>query len=113
MKQFKVSPGGDAHFYTSVHQWKPIQTDRFTQLLFDYGAEPQNTDDFGNGLMITKAFQLDRATHAIIHYSRKHVESPIRSPVLMMIRYGGSKPKIITFASLIYGIEADPDRFEG
>lgn len=95
----------DPRFYTSVHEWKPVPPERFIQLLHQYQCDDHNIDDFGNSLMHSKAFKLDRETTAIIHYSVKYPGTGIGMPVLMTID-SSKMGKVISFASLLHGREA-------
>lgn len=95
----------EPRFYTSVHEWKPVAPERFAQLLHKYKTMDDNLDDYGNGLMLSKASKLDRDTTAVIHYSAKYPGGSVFSPVLMTIEYS-SKGKVICFASLMHGLEA-------
>lgn len=90
--------------YTSVHQWKPVQPERFAQLMHHYSTQDENLDDFLNGLMSTKSFHLDATATATIWYTVKEEGSPVSSPVLMTMSY--SNGKVLCFASTTYGLEA-------
>ena len=96
----------DPHVYTSVADWKPIAPEKFVGLLHTYKTQDHNLDEFGHGLMHAKAFHLGGRCTAVIHYSVKEQDSPVSSPVLMTITYEDSK-KVICFAALHYGLEAE------
>lgn len=95
--------------YTSVHDWKPIVPERFVALLHTYQTQDRNLDNFNHGLMHQTGYRLDRSTNAVIHYTVKEIDSSVSSPVLMTVTYE-TTGKVICFASLTYGLEADPER---
>ena len=101
----EISIDIDPRSYTSVHEWKPVPPERFTQLLHQYQCDDHNSDMFGNSLMHSKVFKLDRETTAIIHYAVKRPGSSVFSPVLMTID-SSKMGKVIGFASLLHGREA-------
>lgn len=97
----------DAHYYTSVHQWKPITPEQFANLLHGYTTSIGATDEHGNGKMTSKTFNLDRIAQATIHYLPRSQGSAISSPVLMTMGYP-LKDRVICFASTQYGKLAEP-----
>jgi hypothetical protein len=96
----------DPHLYTSVIDWKPIPVEQYVTLLHDYQTLDQAIDDYGGGVMSTKAFAMGGDTTVVITYLPKAEGSPVSSPVLMTIR-NEKTLKAICFASLRYGIVVD------
>lgn len=99
----------DPHLYTSVSDWKPVTPERFVALLHEYHTQDRSIDDYGHGVMSTTSYHLDSVTTAVIHYVPKEQGSPVSSPVLMTVTYAHTG-KVVCFASLRYGSEAETER---
>jgi hypothetical protein len=92
-------------FYTSIADWKPVTTEQFVKLLHGYDLLPQNSDEHGHSLMSRTVARIGYkrdGKYIVIHYSRKSVDNPVSSPVLMTMHDDGrSQP--LCFASTKYG----------
>lgn len=95
----------DPKVYTSVHDWKPVQPERFLFLMHAYHMLEEASDEWGHGKIRGDTYHLSGGVTSIIYYVPKDPGSPVSSPVLMSLSYESGK--VICFASLTYGMEAE------
>lgn len=101
-KETNLSKAIPPQVYTSVADWKPIQSDKFVAKLHQFQTLDRNLSRHGNGLMSIKAHHLGPRCTGIIHYSVKTDGSPVSQPVLMSLTYEDIG-KVICFEHLKYG----------
>lgn len=110
----KIEDSAAIHF--AINRWKPVPFDQFANIL--HGEHVDRCDEHGNDAILTKTYQLDATTTAVVYSKRKKPCSSIYSPFLMTVwdkRRLGAKLVAFEYIPEAYDqtkpLEVDPAAF--